>query len=106
MHVKKGAMVTKILMDSNNVAYGVQFSSKQKKYLVRARKEVILSAGAINSPQLLMLSGIGPEKHLRSVGVTPLVNLPVGYNLIDHMATGALTFLVKSTEYPFAISCC
>ena len=90
-------MVTKILMDPYNRVTGVQFSSKQRKFEVRARKEVILSAGAINSPQLLMISGIGPADHLASVGIKPLVNLPVGYNLMDHIATGALTFLVNST---------
>jgi len=48
--------------------------------------QVILSGGAINSPQLLLLSGIGPEEHLRSVGIEPQVNLPgVGENLQDHL---------------------
>ena len=96
LHVKKDAMVTKILMDYYNRVTGVEFSSQYKNYRVRARKEVILSAGAINSPQLLMLSGIGPTNHLASVGINALVNLPVGYNLMDHVAP-AITFLVNST---------
>ena len=51
-----------------------------------AEREVILCGGAFNSPQLLMLSGIGPADHLRSVGIEPVVDLPVGKNLQDHLA--------------------
>ncbi|GAB0093762.1 glucose dehydrogenase [Sergentomyia squamirostris] len=87
LHIKKESFVTKILIDpSTKRAYGVQFVSDNKLYVVRARKEVILSAGAINSPQLLMLSGIGPGDHLRENGITPMVDLAVGYNLMDHTA--------------------
>lgn len=57
-----------------------------RRHTVTARKEVILSAGVFNSPQLLMLSGIGPADHLRQVGIDPLVNLPgVGRNLQDRV---------------------
>jgi len=53
--------------------------------VARARREVILAAGAIGSPQLLMLSGIGPAEHLRSLGIEPRVDLgEVGQNLQDH----------------------
>jgi choline dehydrogenase len=56
---------------------------------VRVQREVVLSAGSINSPQLLMLSGIGPADHLRSVGIEPVVDLSwVGSNLSDHLASG------------------
>ena len=51
---------------------------------IRAKKEVILSAGAIESPHVLMISGIGPEEHLRMRGFRRLKNLPVGKNLQDH----------------------
>ena len=51
----------------------------------RARREVVLAAGAIGSPQLLMLSGVGPADHLREVGIEPVVDAPgVGANLQDH----------------------
>jgi choline dehydrogenase len=51
---------------------------------------VILCAGAFDSPRLLMLSGIGPAGHLRSVGIEPIVDLPVGDNLIDHLLIGVV----------------
>lgn len=98
LHVRKNSHVTKILIDDNKQAYGVRFYSKGKYYSVNATKEVILSAGALNSPQILMLSGIGPSKHLKKMGITPIANLGVGYNLMDHTAPGALTFVVNSTS--------
>ncbi|XP_050520933.1 glucose dehydrogenase [FAD, quinone]-like [Daktulosphaira vitifoliae] len=67
--------------------------------LVKAHKEVILSAGAINSPQLLMLSGIGPADKLRKVGIKLVKHLPgVGKNLQDHIATGGVTYLFDSPD--------
>ncbi|XP_032526926.1 glucose dehydrogenase [FAD, quinone] [Danaus plexippus] len=87
--------VTKILINPMTMkAYGVEYVKHGIKKVVYARKEVILSAGAINSPQLLMLSGIGPKDHLQSVGIKVLKDLPVGENLMDHVGVGGLTFLV------------
>ncbi len=67
-------------------AVGVRWrDSRGRGRTARAKREVVLSAGAIGSPQLLMLSGIGPVDHLTSVGVEPRVDLPgVGENLQDH----------------------
>lgn len=56
-------------MDDGKRAIGVQFDRFSMSHIVYVRREVIVSAGAINSPQLLMLSGIGPELHLLEVGV-------------------------------------
>jgi choline dehydrogenase-like flavoprotein len=67
--------VTKILIDENKRAYGVRFYSNGKYFNVNASKEVLLSAGTLNSPQILMLSGIGPAKHLKKMGIDPVVNL-------------------------------
>lgn len=63
--VSINSLVTKILIDSTSrQAYGVLFSKNRKQYRALANKEVIVSAGTINTPQLLMLSGIGPKEHL------------------------------------------
>ena len=96
LHVKKEAMVSKILIDpKTKQALGVEFHKQGTKYVVRATKEVVVSAGAVNSPQLLMLSGIGPRKHLTQMGIPVLSNLKVGFNLMDHIAVGGLTFLIN-----------
>ncbi|WP_259468147.1 GMC family oxidoreductase [Rhodococcus sp. SBT000017] len=72
---------------------------------VAARREVVLSAGSVGSPHLLMLSGIGPAKQLQAVGIEPLVDLPVGLMLQDHTildlavnAAAATRFLGVSRE--------
>lgn len=87
--------VTKVLLDKPSsgkdaVAKGVQYISKDgTSQTVNARKEVIISAGAINSPRLLELSGIGGSKLLQSVGVEVVVDNPhVGENLQNHIFTG------------------
>lgn len=68
-------------------AEGVVFTRYNKTYIARNHKEVILSAGSYSSPQILMLSGIGPQEHLEDVGIPVIVNLPVGENLHDHTIT-------------------
>ncbi|CAH0402791.1 unnamed protein product [Chilo suppressalis] len=99
LHIAKNAMVTRILIDpSTKSAYGVEFYKNHKKYVISARREVILSAGAINSPQLLMISGVGPKEHLTEKNITTIVDLPVGYNLQDHWALGGLTFVINTTD--------
>lgn len=97
LHVKKGSHVTKLLIDSSKRIYGLKFKSRGQTFTVKVSKEVILSAGAINTPQILMLSGIGPAKHLKQLGIETIVNSAVGYNLMDHTAPGALTFTVNVT---------
>jgi choline dehydrogenase-like flavoprotein len=62
-----------------------------------ARKEVIPSAGAINSPQLLMLSAIGPKEHLQEVGIPAIQDLRVGFKLQDHITLGTLFFTANSS---------
>ena len=80
-----GAMVQRILFEGDT-AVGVEYIQKNRTVKVRARKEVILSGGAINSPQLLMLSGIGDEQHLAEHGIKTVAHLPgVGQNLQDHL---------------------
>jgi choline dehydrogenase len=81
-----GAHTHKVLLEGRRAA-GVLFQHDGAALTVRTRREVIVSAGAINSPQLLMLSGIGPAKHLASHGIAPVADLAgVGRNLQDHLA--------------------
>src|SRR5262249_53004858 len=83
--VEVAAHVTRVLMKGTR-AVGVELVKDGLTEQVPAQREVILSAGTFNSPQLLMLSGIGPAAHLREVGIAPVVDLPVGRNLQDHLA--------------------
>ncbi|XP_014236445.1 glucose dehydrogenase [FAD, quinone]-like [Trichogramma pretiosum] len=94
LFVTKFSHVNKLLIDKQNRAYGVEFTKSNMTIHVRAKKEVILSAGAINSPQILMLSGIGPAEHLRSMMIDVLQDAPVGENLMDHISYGGLVFLI------------
>lgn len=102
LFVSMRSWVTRILIDpETKVAYGVEFIKNRQRYRVNATKEVILSAGAIASPQLLMLSGIGPAKHLHKLNIPVIQNLSVGYNLQDHIGLSGLAFLVNE---PITIS--
>lgn len=97
--VTMNSQVSKIHIDpKTKLAHTVEFTKNDLKIQVKARKEIILSAGAINSPKILMLSGIGPSDHLRELGIQVIKNLPVGENLMDHVAYGGLTFKVNDTE--------
>lgn len=80
-------------------AVGVSFRQGGAEHTVRATREVLLSGGAINSPQLLMLSGIGPRAHLDEVGVTSRVDLPgVGQNMQDHPYTPLIWHTRDTTD--------
>jgi choline dehydrogenase len=82
--VRTGALTTRVLV-SGGRATGVEYRCGGRVHTVHATREVVLSGGAINSPQLLMLSGIGPADHLREVGVDVVHDLPgVGGGLQDH----------------------
>lgn len=78
------ALVTSLRLSGQRVV-GASYRQGDNQYDVHADREVILCAGAFGSPHLLMLSGIGPADHLRSVGIKEAVNLPgVGQSLQDH----------------------
>ncbi|KAI0076020.1 GMC oxidoreductase [Panus rudis PR-1116 ss-1] len=85
------AQTTRILfdrtVDGDTKAVGVEFvDDKGHKYQVKARKEVVLAAGAINTPQILLLSGVGPADHLNELGIPVVKDLPgVGSHLQDHL---------------------
>ncbi|RWC30667.1 MAG: alanine-phosphoribitol ligase [Mesorhizobium sp.] len=85
--VRTGVLVTRIVVEKGR-AVGVEIVDRPggQPTILRAEREVIVSSGAIGSPKLLMQSGIGPADHLKSVGVTPVHDLPgVGSNLQDHL---------------------
>ena len=96
LHIAMNSQVLKVLIDNKSKsAFGVRMKRQNTIYTVLAKKEVILSAGSLNSAQLLMLSGVGPADHLFDVGIPVHADLPVGKNLQDHYGTGALTFTVN-----------
>ncbi|PNF21091.1 hypothetical protein B7P43_G05544, partial [Cryptotermes secundus] len=88
LHVSKHSHVTRILIDpGSNEAHSVEFRTQTGEVrVVKFKKEVVVSAGAINTPQILMLSGIGPLEHLNDIGIKPVIkDLKVGENLQDHI---------------------
>ncbi len=85
LRVETGAFTTRVVLE-NGRARGVEYMHHGMKVRADADREVILASGAFNTPHLMMLSGIGPADHLKSMGVTPQVDLPVGENLQDHLA--------------------
>lgn len=93
LHVIKHALVTKILIDKvSNHAFGVEYIKNGERREIRAKNEIILSAGAVNTPQVLMLSGIGPREHLEEFGIHVIKDLKVGHNLQDHIVYFGLVY--------------
>lgn len=84
LYVIKHAHVTKVHIDENKQATGVEFVVNNVKMSANAKKEVIVSAGAVQTPQILLLSGIGSKKELKKHQIKQIVDLPVGKNLQDH----------------------
>lgn len=101
LHVIKMAHVKRIVVDkTSKQVRGVEFIRlpEEKTMLANARKEVILSAGTVNTPQILMLSGIGPTDQLKSHQIELIQSLPgVGRNLQDHLLLPYIFSLHKST---------
>jgi choline dehydrogenase len=98
LHIESDALATRVVLDATGAAVGLEYLKGKHLYradpaaseasgeprTVRARREVILCGGAFNTPQLLMLSGIGPEAHLREHGISVRAHVPgVGSNLQD-----------------------
>lgn len=98
LHVMINSYVTKIIIDKNKEARGVIFSNKNRFYKAFASKEVIISAGSFQSPQLLMLSGIGPRDHLESLDIPVVQDLEVGSAMRDHACYYGLNFGTNYTE--------
>jgi choline dehydrogenase-like flavoprotein len=82
--VRTNAHAIRIIFEGTT-ARSITYAHRSTATTAEAEREIVLCAGAIKSPQLLMLSGIGPADHLRAAGITPLVDLPVGDNLQNHL---------------------
>jgi len=94
LRVRSRAHACRLLLDSQR-AVGLEYLLRGEQHQVRARREVILAAGVYGSPQLLLLSGIGPAAELTELGIKACVDLPgVGRNLIDH----PLAFLLHAAQ--------
>jgi choline dehydrogenase len=116
--VELEALATRVLFDDGNIAIGVEYTKGRSIYradprsapagaaspagekrVAYARREVILAAGSFNTPQLLMLSGIGPTDELQRHGITPRVSLPgVGRNLQDRYEVAVISDLKKDFQ--------
>ncbi|XP_077534591.1 alcohol dehydrogenase [acceptor]-like [Haemaphysalis longicornis] len=88
------AFVTKIIFEGKT-AVGVKYRRNLLTRTVRAKREVILCAGAIGSAHLLLLSGIGPRQQLESFGITVIADLPVGENMFDHLTVNGIAATAK-----------
>ncbi len=97
--LETGAHVTRLLLDGTH-AVGVEIDQGDELREISAEREVILSAGAYQSPQILLLSGVGPAADLELAGIPVVHELPVGQGLQDHLAT----WITYTTEEPSLLS--
>ncbi|CAG9824319.1 unnamed protein product, partial [Phaedon cochleariae] len=98
LKIRTGSRVVRILIDAHTKrAYGVEYVRRGRTHFAFADKEVILSAGSLNTPQLLMLSGIGPEEHLQYLGIPIVQNLPVGVTMYDHPTYPGIVFRLNES---------
>ncbi|CAN5857878.1 choline dehydrogenase [soil metagenome] len=99
VHVVCDALVERIILDKDR-AMGVRYQQDGRDEVARCSREIILAGGAVNSPQVLMVSGIGPADHLKSLGIRPLHDLPgVGGNLQDHVDSTLLQYCKTDETY-------
>lgn len=99
LHVMINSLVSKVIIDEETkTATGVEYIHRGESHRVLARREVILSAGPINSPQLLMLSGVGPKGDLERLNISVLADLPVGQNYEDHVSLPGIVYRVNDNE--------
>lgn len=98
LEIKLNALVQKINF-KNSTAESVDCEVDGKQYQFKARKQIVLSAGSIGTPKILMLSGIGPKEHLDSLSINVIADLPVGKNYQDHLHVS----LNASTKEPISL---
>ncbi|KAM5360876.1 hypothetical protein ACJZ2D_013443 [Fusarium nematophilum] len=98
------SLAKRVLFDDDKKATGVEVSSLGIDYTLKARNEVIVSGGAFQSPQILMVSGIGPKEHLEEFDIDVVADLPgVGQNLWDHVLFGP-SFEVQGLEDTLSVA--
>lgn len=99
LHILPEARATKVIIEPQTKrAYAVEYIKNGVRYTVRCRREIILSAGAVASPQLLMLSGVGPKEHLQTLGIPLIKDSPVGKSLYDHISFPGVIFKLNTTN--------
>ncbi len=97
--VEVRAHVNRVIVEEGR-AVGIEYTQDGRTRTVRAEKEVILSGGAINSPQVLLLSGIGPRDHLSQIGIEVVHEMPgVGHDLQDHPAIGVEYYYKGQSQF-------
>jgi choline dehydrogenase len=103
LDVRTGAHILKVLFDQRT-AVGVDYEQGGRTRTVRARREVIRSAGAFGTPQILMASGLGPGAHLQEMGIRPVLDVAgIGQNLQDHISA-LLIYRAKINDDTVGIS--
>ncbi len=96
LKVIKDAQVRRVIFDGRR-ATGVEYSRGGRTEVVHATREILLCGGAINSPQLLLLSGIGRADHVRDLGIGAVQDVPgVGENLLDHLIAGVIVGVTRT----------
>ncbi|TYB49643.1 GMC family oxidoreductase [Actinomadura chibensis] len=96
--VVTNALVERVVVEKGRATGVAVVTKKGRRSTVRASREVVLAAGAFGSPQLLLLSGVGPAAHLREHGIDTHADLPVGDNLHDHMFV-PMTYVMDSARH-------
>ena len=102
LHVSVNSRVTRIIFE-NKKAVGVEFVKDGGQQVVKCSKEVILSGGAVGSPHLLMLSGVGPRRHLEKFNIPVVSDVPVGDNLQDHVWHDVPVAITEPLSEPMSI---
>ncbi|GAB0093756.1 glucose dehydrogenase [Sergentomyia squamirostris] len=101
LHVVKNAHVLDLEFNDDKDVTGVRLNLANQKIIVaKAKKEVIMSAGSINTPHILMLSGIGPKYHLKEHGIPLIKDTPIGRNLQDHVIVPLFLKVTQSSGAP------
>ena len=101
LEIRTHGLVTRIVFAGRR-AVGVEYLRRGRAELVHAEREVLLAAGAIGSPHLLLLSGVGPGEHLRQMGVPVVADIPgVGRNLQDHLDFCTVSRCPQPVTYDF-----